>query len=155
MIEDDFINYNPCNKVKFLNEDNRRFRYLTREEWERLKQELTDDTLNIVSVALLTGFRRANVLKLKWEQIDLNLRTIELLKTENKGKKSIKTPISDALYDLLLTLNPKASGYVFVNPKTNRPYSSITKSFKLEAYGGNVVAVKRCRYKDGAKYFSS
>lgn len=140
MIEDDFINYNPCNKVKFLDEDNRRFRYLTKEEWERLKLELSDDTLNIVSVALLTGFRRANVLKLKWEQIDLNLRTIELLKTENKGKKYIKTPISNALYDLLLTLNPKQSGYVFVNPKTNKPYYSIKKSFKS--------ALKRAGIKD-------
>lgn len=130
MIQDDLINYNPCCKVKMLEADGRRYRYLTKEEWERLKAELSPTALQIVTVALLTGFRSGNVLKLKWEQIDLNLRTIELLKTENKGKKYIKMSISDSLYDLLLTLEPKKSGYVFINPKTNKPYTSIKTAFK-------------------------
>lgn len=130
MIQDDLITYNPCCKVKMLEVDGRRYRYLTKEEWERLKAELSPTALQIVTVALLTGFRSGNVLKLKWEQIDLNLRTIELLKTENKGKKYIKMSISDSLYDLLLTLEPKKSGYVFVNPKTNKPYTSIKTAFK-------------------------
>ena len=129
MIEDDYITYNPCNKVSMLEEDNRRYRYLTKEEWEKLKLHLPPHAINIVSVALLTGFRKANVLNLKWEQIDLNLRTIELLKTENKGKKHIKISISDALYNILIELNPKESGFVFVNPKTNKPYCDIKKTF--------------------------
>lgn len=130
MIQDDLINYNPCCKVKMLEADGRRYRYLTREEWERLKAELSPTALQIVTVALLTGFRSGNVLKLKWEQIDLNLRTIELLKTENKGKKYIKMSISDSLYNLLLTLEPKRSGYVFINPKTEKPYTTIKTAFK-------------------------
>lgn len=129
MIEDELINYNPLKKVDMLDVDNRRNRHLTREEWERLKAELSPETLNIVSVALLTGFRKSNVLNLSWEQIDLDLRTIELLKSENKGKKHIKLPISDALYELLLTLNPKKKGYVFTNPKTGKPYTSIKTAF--------------------------
>ena len=99
------------------------------EEWERLKKELSPTALKIVSVALLTGFRKKNVLQLRWEQIDLNLRTIELLKTENKGKKHIKLPISDALYALLMELDPKPSGYVFINPDTDKPYTSIKTAF--------------------------
>lgn len=128
MIADDLITYNPC-KIKKLEEDNRRFRYLTQDEWSRLKNELAGDVLNIVTVALLSGLRKRNVLQLKWEQIDLTLRTIELLKTENKGKKYIKLPIADSLYDLLITLNPKPKGYVFINPKTNKPYTDIKKAF--------------------------
>lgn len=129
MIDDDLITYNPCRKIKPLVDDSRRTQYLTKDEWERLKKELPPETLAIVSVALLTGFRRRNVLQLRWEQIDMNLRTIELLKSENKGKKHIKQSISDALYNLLLTLEPKKSGFVFVNPKTNKPYTTIKKSF--------------------------
>jgi integrase len=128
MIADDLINYNPC-KIKKLDEDNRRFRYLTKEEWQKLKNELSGDVLNIVTVALLSGLRRRNVLELKWEQIDLNLRTIELLKTENKGKKYIKLPIPQSLYELLLELNPRPKGYVFINPKTNKPYTTIKTAF--------------------------
>lgn len=129
MIDDELITYNPCKKVKLLEDEGRRYRYLTKNEWNRLKKELPPETLAIVSVALLTGFRKRNVLQLRWEQIDLNLRTIELLKTENKGKKYIKISISDTLYNLLMTLEPKKSGYVFVNPKTGKPYTSIKKSF--------------------------
>lgn len=129
MINDELINYNPVRKVEALTVDNRRNRYLTIEEWERLKKELSPTALQIVNVALLTGFRKGNVLQLRWEQIDLNLRTIELLKSENKGKKHIKLPISDALYALLLELEPKSSGYVFVNPKTGKPYTSIKTAF--------------------------
>lgn len=129
LINDDLINYNPVCKVKMLTEDNRRNRCLTFEEWEKLKKELSPIALKIVSVALLTGLRKGNVLNLRWEQIDMNLRTIELLKTENKGKKHIKLPISDALYALLIGLNPKQSGYVFINPKTDKPYTSIKKAF--------------------------
>ena len=130
MIDDDLITYNPCRKVDMLVNEGRRHQYLTKEQWERLKSELPPETLAIVSVALLSGFRKRNVLQLKWEQIDLNLRTIELLKSENKGKKYIKIPISETLYNLLLTLEPKKSGHVFINPKTNKPYADIKKSFK-------------------------
>lgn len=129
MINDELISYNPFKKVDMLTVDNRRNRSLSKEEWERLKAELSPEALVIVTVALLTGFRSGNVLYLRWEQIDLNLRTIELLKSENKGKKHIKMPISDALYDLLISLHPKPKGYVFVNPKTNKPYTSIKTAF--------------------------
>lgn len=129
MINDELITYNPLNKVDMLTVDNRRNRHLSLEEWERLKVELSPSALDIVRFALLSGFRSGNVLHLDWAQIDLNLRTIELLKTENKGKKHIKLPISDALYDLLISLHPKPSGYVFVNPKTNKPYTSIKTAF--------------------------
>lgn len=142
MIQDDLITYNPCCKVKMLEADGRRYRYLTKEEWERLKAELSPTALQIVTVALLTGFRSGNVLKLKWEQIDLNLRTIELLKTENKGKKYIKMSISESLYDLLLTLEPKKSGYVFVNPKTNKPYTSIKTAFKAAVRRAGLVDLR-------------
>lgn len=128
MISDGLIDYNPC-KIKKLEEDNRRYRYLTKDEWQRLKSELSTDALNIVTVALLSGLRKRNVLNLKWEQIDLNLRTIELLKTENKGKKYIKLPIPESLYDLLIKLGPKPKGYVFINDKTGKPYTDIKKAF--------------------------
>ncbi len=130
LIADELIFYNPCHKVKMFEEDNRRYRYLSREEWEILKKYLNPVALNIVTVALQTGFRKQNVLQLRWEQIDFNLRTIELLKSENKGKKKIITPMTQTLYELLKSLNPKSSGYVFINPDTGKPYTDIKKSFK-------------------------
>lgn len=130
MINDELLNYNPVCKIKMLEVDNRRYRYLTKTEWLKFKLALPPITLEIVMVALLSGLRLGNVLNLKWEQIDMNLRTIELLKSENKGKKYIKLGINQALYDLLRSLEPKSKGFVFINPKTGKPYKTIKKSFK-------------------------
>jgi len=140
MIKDELINYNPVCKVDMLVEDNKRNRYLSKQEWELLYNELSPINKKIVMVALLTGLRKQNVLKLRWEQIDWNLRTIELSKSENKGKKSIKIPITDTLYELLKNSNPKSEGYVFINPNTNKPYTDIKKGF--------TEAVKRAGIKD-------
>lgn len=129
MINDELINYNPVCKVDMLVEDNKRNRYLSKKEWKLLYKELSPVNKKIVMVALLTGLRKQNVLKLRWEQIDLNLRTIELSKSENKGKKIFKIPIVDILYNLLQSLNPKESGYVFINPVTKKPYTDIKKGF--------------------------
>lgn len=129
MISDDLISYNPVNKIKKLDEDNRRYRYLTRKEWEELKKHLPPLTLKIVIYALQTGFRKGNVLQSRWEQVDFNLRTVELLKQNNKGKKVIKIPMTDILYDLLQSLNPQKEGYIFINPDTGKPFTDIRKSF--------------------------
>jgi integrase len=130
LILDDLINYNPIKHGSMLDEDNKRTRYLTKEEWEKLKKELPETIYLIVIVALLTGFRLSNVLNLSWEQINLDMRFIELLKQENKGGKIIRQPISDGLYEVLLQMKPKKQGYLFVNPDTGKPYTTIKKSFK-------------------------
>ena len=136
--KDKLINYNPVNDVSFLDEDNHRYRYLSTEEWQRLKDVMPKYLTNIVKIALLTGFRRSNVLQLRWEQIDLDLGDIQILKQNNKGKKEIMHPISETLHNLLITLEPKAKGYVFVNPQTGLPYTDIKKSFKHALAEANI-----------------
>lgn len=122
------INYNPTNKCKKLRENNKRSRYLTIEEWQRLKQELQEPLYGIVLVAIHTGLRLSNCLNLHWNQIDLVLKTITISGTEMKGKKQITIPLSEVLYNYLKAKKIK-SGYVFINPDTNKPFTSIKKSF--------------------------
>lgn len=139
LIIDGLIDYNPVKRGSMLEVNNRRNRYLTREEWLRLKKELPETIYYIVIVALLTGFRLGNVLNLSWEQIHLDMRFIELLKQENKGGKLIRQPISDDLYDVLIKLKPKKSGYVFINPDTGKAYTTIKKSFKNALKKASIV----------------
>ena len=129
LINDELIIYNPVNKVEAYAEDGKRDRYLTKEEWETFKTCLSQIHLDIVMTALLTGYRKQNVLRLNWEQIDLDARIITLLKSENKGRKRLVTYINDKLYEILMRYEPKPSGYVFVNPKTGLPYTDIKKAF--------------------------
>ena len=59
--------------------------YLKRDEWNELKNILPKYLLDIIMVALLTGLRKTNVLNLRWEQIDLENKCIEILVQANKG----------------------------------------------------------------------
>lgn len=129
LIYNEIINYNPVNKIKFLNENNKRNRVLTREEWETFKQVLPKHILLIVLVALHTGLRKGNVLNLRWEQIDLERCLITISQDENKGKKLIVKHINQALKEIFLSLNPRKTGYVFVNKTTNKPYTDIKVGF--------------------------
>lgn len=130
LIQDDLISYNPVKKGCMLEEDNKRARYLSKNEWKKLQLALPESIYTIVVVALLSGFRLGNVLNLRWEQIDLTMRFIELTKQENKGKKIIRQPISENLFEVLMQLGPKEEGYLFINRETGKPYKDIRKSFK-------------------------
>lgn len=151
-IEDGIMNYTPIKKKCMLVEDNKRYRYLTKQEWKRLKIALPKDIYNIVVVALLSGFRLSNVLELSWEQIDFDMRFIEILKQNNKGKKIIRLPISDMLLDVLMSLNPKEKGYVFIRPETGERYKDIRGSFKSALERANI---KDFRFHDLRRTFGT
>lgn len=129
LIENDLILKNPCKKVKKLKEDNQKTRYLSKKEEKALFKELADHLKPIVICALQTGLRRSNILNMRWENIDLKLMFIEVLKQENKGHKKIQIPISPKLYQVFMDLVPKENGYVFINPETSEPYTDIHKGF--------------------------
>jgi integrase len=72
-VDNGLLGTNTCTKVKKLRMDNRRNRYLTREEETMLLEELTGLRAHlkpIVIVALGTGMRRGEILQLKWQHID-------------------------------------------------------------------------------------
>ncbi len=125
-IDNGLITQNPVSKVKKLQEDNHKIRFLTTEEENRLYKALPDFLKPIVTVALQTGMRKGEILNLQWNNIDFEYGFIELLKT--KTGKARKIPISDKLMEILKN-QEKESDYVFINPETGLPYVDIKKSF--------------------------
>lgn len=123
------LNYNPTDDVDKLPENNTRNIVLSHTQWNELEQVLQGDLKDMVIFALNTGFRKGNVFLSRWEQINWEENYIELLKQENKGHKSIKIPLTEALKTMLNT-RKKNSEYIFINPKTHKPYTDIKKSFK-------------------------
>jgi integrase len=57
--------------VRMLNEPKQRIRYLTRDEAQRLLDELPEHLADMAAFALATGLRAANVTGLQWTQVDL------------------------------------------------------------------------------------
>lgn len=81
--------------VKLLPENNRRLRFLSIEECQRLVECCHKDLKPIVIVALNTGMRRSEIFGLKWEQVDLKHGFILLDVTKNGERREI--PINTTL----------------------------------------------------------
>jgi integrase len=83
-------------RVRMLPEPNRRIRWLTQEEAERLIQALPVHLAAMARFSLETGLRRANVTGLLWSQVDLVRRTAWIHPDQAKARKAIAVPLSAA-----------------------------------------------------------
>ena len=120
-------NLKRLRRVKFLKGENKRLRYLSVEESERLLSNCEPYLKPIVLAALHTGMRKSEILHLTWSRVDLENRLILLDKTKNGERREI--PINETLYNALSGLARHISGFVFANPGTGKPYCDIKKSF--------------------------
>ncbi|MFH1800589.1 MAG: tyrosine-type recombinase/integrase [Candidatus Omnitrophota bacterium] len=78
---------NPVKKVKFFKEDNRRLRFLSKEEIQILLGHCSPKLRAIVEVALNTGMRKGEIQGLKWEDVDYVNEVIALMQTKNDEKR--------------------------------------------------------------------
>ena len=115
-------------KVKQLKGENKRLRYLSDDEIERLLSNCNSYLKPIVITALNTGMRRGEILNLTWDRVDFKNRIILLDKTKNGDRREI--PINKTLLNALsgIVRNIKTD-YVFYNPETLKPYNEIKRSF--------------------------
>jgi integrase len=98
--------------IKAERESNKRETFLTREQAEALLKNLMPKYVPAVRFAMLTGLRRANVLGLRWENVNLETATAKVDAEEAKGGKQIIVPLNDAAVALLTAL-PHREGSVF------------------------------------------
>lgn len=127
---------NPCSGIETLRENNRVERYLSREEAQRLQQALQSSAnpmlVPFVQLLLLTGCRRGEALNAK--KRDFDLANVRWLLPLPKGGEARYVPLTQgAIYVVqqAMALNEKAgplaaaSEFLFANPKTGKPMSSI------------------------------
>ncbi len=121
------VEENPVKKVRLLKENNRRLRYLEKEEIVSLLSKCSEHLRPIVIVALNTGVRKGKILGLKWQDIDFKRGIIYLLNTKNGEKREI--PMNETVKTILMRRlrNPNSS-YVFCD-KNGKPVGNIRKSF--------------------------
>lgn len=108
--------------------------YLTPEETTRLVQVLTTDANRPVCAALLytlnTAGRKMEVLKAKWVDIDMVNRVWHIPTENNKSKRPKTLPLNDGAMQILTQVQATRKGeYVFPNPETGLPYTSIARVF--------------------------
>lgn len=124
--------HNPTSSVKMFELNNARERFLTPQETQRLQEAIkkspNPQLQYIVSLLLLMGNRKRELLNAKWEDIDQERRTWHIPIT--KSGKSRNVPLSNAALSVLSQVPRfKDCPYVVPNPKTKKPYVSIYTSW--------------------------
>jgi integrase len=99
--------------VTLYPEAKRRVRWLTKEEVTRLLQALPPHQRQTARFALATGLRQANVLGLRWPDVDLERRTAWVHADEAKGGQAIGVPLNDEAMAVLREEIGKHRDYVF------------------------------------------
>jgi integrase len=121
------VSKNPTAGIPMLEENNHKERYLTGVEANALVGALkhSDNQMlqYIIPMLILTGARKNEVLKAKWEDFNIEQRIWRIPLA--KSGKARHVPMSDGVLSLLDTV-PMHDGcpYVFANPKTLAPYVS-------------------------------
>lgn len=87
-------------------------RYLSEEEIEQLLNSCDNHIRPIIITAIHTGMRRGEILRLKWEHIDLKNDIIHVYETKSGENRDI--PITNTLKETLLKIkSDSCSEYVF------------------------------------------
>ena len=136
---------NPCRLV-VKNRERRRERFLSEEEFRRLGRLLAEaETRKGVSVhavaairlLLLTGCRRNEILTMRWDDVDLEARELNLVDSKT-GARTV--PLSPEAVEVLLNI-PRVDGNPYVIPgkirgrhlrNLNDPWSLIRKRAGIE-----------------------
>lgn len=127
-IEWEYLEANPARKVKKFREENRD-RIISVSEVNKLIGMAKEPLRSFILLAVHTGMRRGEILKLKWEDVHLNEKYLFVKHT--KTYCSRKIPINNVIISLLNRLRASAptNEYVFANPKTKKPYVEISSSW--------------------------
>ncbi len=100
-------------------------------------QKMIDAVRDPVKKAMLLfmwqcGLRFVDMINIRWERIDWNTHTVNLVDTKGKHPRvCIMTGDIKAILEPMSRVgNAHRTGYVFENPKTGRPYGSLKTLFK-------------------------
>ena len=118
---------NPVRKVKLFRENNKRIRYLEKEEIRKFLDNCPPHLKPIATVAVFTGMRKSEILNLQWKNISFEQGIIYLLDTKNNERREVL--MNETVKKALIAVpRHPASPYVFCH-KSGKPYTNVRKSF--------------------------
>jgi integrase len=90
-----------CPALRLYPEPKRRIRWITPEQAEKLLVLLPEHQQALVTFALATGLRQANVLKLEWSQVDMERRVAWIHADQAKAGKDIHVSLNETALTVL------------------------------------------------------
>lgn len=128
-----YLGPNPVSDLKFYPEQPKMHYILTGEERAALLEAADPRLKPIILMALYTGRRISELLRLRWDKIDLADGTYRVEISKKKKREERVLPLSPKAVELLNELRrDKQSEWVFYNPKLRKPLKGV-KSWFLQA----------------------
>ena len=115
-------------EFSMLQENPSRSRVLTLDEEKRLLQACAPHLRLLITTAIHSGRRWGEIRTLTWDRVDFQNRWIEFNLTKSRRRTTIANPMNNTLLEMLQSM-PRKSPYVFPNPKTGKPYTTIKTAF--------------------------
>jgi len=118
-VEWEMIERNPFDRGKSLRlkENNKRMRYLTEQEIDKLLEVCVNQHTRDIAIATInTGMRRQEVVNLKWEQVKGDFIYLDKTKTDEARQVPINEDLAELFKEIRLK-NHLRSGFVFCNKK--------------------------------------
>lgn len=124
-----FRGRNPVKGVKFLAENNLKFRVLSEEEEAKLLRCCPLYLHDMVLFALHTGLRSGDIFRLKWE--DINTKEQQLKIVVRKTNRELEFPLTDAINTILGRWRTiQRCAFVFYNQLTGHRFHDVKTALK-------------------------
>lgn len=124
-IEKGLINKNIIKSLTFPKYDPNKYFNLPNDKAKDLYKKILDIANNqyrLMFMFLLRGRRAGEVVSMEWSNIDFENKTYTVKASQSKIDKNLTFPLDDELFAHFEYLDKKESGFVFVNPKTKKPF---------------------------------
>ncbi len=156
-IEEGYLEDNPVKIKKFSEEDREKTRVISEEEEATILKNSYPQLRSFLIIALNTGMRAGEIYRLTWKQADLPDRMITVEKTKSGRVRQI--PINEGLFQELVRIRNRntQSEYLFYNPRTGRPITSMKKAFAgaLKRSGLSGIRIHDYRHSAASRWIRS
>ncbi|MEQ1773742.1 MAG: site-specific integrase [Burkholderiales bacterium] len=99
--------------LRLYPEPKRRIRWITPEQAQKLLSLLSEHQRELVTFALATGLRQANVLKLEWSQVDMQRKVAWIHADQAKAGRDIHVSLNETALNVLRSQIGKHPNRVF------------------------------------------
>ena len=113
---------NPAARVRLFHEEVKRTRYLTQEEEERLLDVAGLYLKRVILFALHTGMRRAEILGLRWQDVDFRNAVATIPATRAKGRRDRYVPLNTVAIGIIREHPQPVDGSELIFGNTNGRY---------------------------------
>lgn len=124
-----YVGLNPLRAVKFLAEDNFRFRTLTPDEEAQLVRCASPYLQDLIVFAINTGLRLGDILNLTWEEVDLDRGVLR--RSVQKNRRMLEVPLNERAESVINAWHGmRKCQYVFYNPETGDRFKDLWLGLK-------------------------